>query len=140
MSPIPISLQVVDVVPIVLQYERRITQDTLRLAIAQLHMARDYFAKHGGAQTEYYDSLTGRVCVFGALGAVFEPDFKRAFASVGFAAMVLSSVPAAYIEAASMELYGRTTLDVNDKLGANAVLAVYDHAIKVAESFVTKPE
>lgn len=109
-----------------------------------LKTAREYFAENGGAHYTFQD-IHERVCALGAVNMVIwgqaHPRYTNDNPSTGYMHYCASDTIRKALSDASFELYGEYETPVgvmqkaeieyvNDDIGKDAVLTVYDHVIK----------
>lgn len=108
-----------------------------------LKKAREYFAENGGHRGGYANRETGKVCALGALNytvngnAFFEPVPCEQANPLHQSARELYGDhkyhPLWAVESSiTVNVHG--IVDVNDYIGFEAALHVYDHAIKTMEN------
>lgn len=96
-------------------------------AIEVLEQARDIFQHHGGAQGIIQDER-GRVCAVGAIAELSSRSNHWNNIAAINARFVLDRSARTLFADALEHFIG--IIEVNDELGSQAVLDVYDHAIK----------
>lgn len=116
-----------------------------------LKKAREYFAENGGVKRALYDVTTGKVCAVGAvnyvmtgnargLGCQSTEDQRKQYATI----TLLNASARELYEGAMVsctcgcnvdyQAYAFSVASVNDEIGFDAALHVYDHAIKTLEN------
>lgn len=102
-------------------------------ALDVLEHARIIFENQGGAIGELRNS-SNQVCAIGAIEEVYiqhNHQHKRETSPLLDLGWVTAAVNArAILNKSAYALFGSNTALVNDKLGHQAILDVYDHAIK----------
>jgi len=87
--------------------------------------AREVYQKIGYAKGDYVDA-DGNVCALGALGVAMNIDPDIVY-------YVVDQRICNYLNDEAHALYGDEIAGVNDKMGRDAVLHVYDNVIKRVE-------
>ena len=87
--------------------------------------AREVYEKIGYAKGDYVDA-DGNVCALGALGIALNINPILSY-------VMIDQRICDYLNDEAHALYGDAIAEVNDKLGRDAVLHVYDNVIKRVE-------
>lgn len=108
--------------------DKEYSEDYIRYHLNKIKEAREYFSQHGGAKGIYWDN--GLVCAYGAI---------RKTNNISYSLLgpgLIPPIQVEILEVSSKELFGKMLVDVNDEMGEQAVLDVFDLAIKKLEGFL----